>query len=123
MRGSSQSATRRLGQIVQRPLVDIAPDRRTHAVFVPDRAVGEADLAPRDPFAARQPRVAHLRGDAIGGGQGQAGVHRQRAPLLSGVEHGGGDGLFNLRHARTVAGDAKTGKPGPAETHFLVANT
>src|SRR5262249_61700056 len=40
------------GQIMQSRLVEIAPDRRIDLVLLPDRAVGETDLAPAPDLAA-----------------------------------------------------------------------
>jgi hypothetical protein len=50
----------------QSRVVHEAPDRLAHAVLVPQRAVGEADLAPDRPLAARDPCRVHARGHLVG---------------------------------------------------------
>ena len=52
-------------EIVDRPVVDVSPHGRADLVFVPDRAVGEADLASQRCLATRFTHLPHGRGDAI----------------------------------------------------------
>src|SRR5262249_7574148 len=54
-------------RVMDRRVVDVTPDRRPDAVLGPDRAVGEADLAPDGTLAALAPSRVHVPGDGVGG--------------------------------------------------------
>src|SRR5262249_44707332 len=53
-------------RVVDGRVVDVAPDRCPHAVLGPDRAVGEADLAPDGTLATRTPSRVHVPCDRVG---------------------------------------------------------
>ena len=55
-----------VGEIVDRPVVEVSPHRSADLVLVPDRAIGEADLASQDSLATGFTHLPHGRGDAVG---------------------------------------------------------
>src|SRR5215212_8624070 len=57
-----------VGEIADRPVVDVSPHRSANLVFVPDRAVGEADLASQRYLATRfaSSRAKHGRREENG---------------------------------------------------------
>ena len=66
----------RHGQIVQRAVVDIAPVRRAHAVFVPHPAIGETGLAADRLVALGDAQFVCERRHAIGVVQGEVWIAR-----------------------------------------------
>src|SRR5262249_59335936 len=54
------------GKVLHRAVVDIAPDRRTNAVFIPHPAVGKSDLAAKWLVALRNAHVVGKRCHTIG---------------------------------------------------------
>ena len=54
------------GEIVQRAVVDIAPVRRAHAVFIPDTAIGETGLAADGLVSFAETDFVSERAGAIG---------------------------------------------------------
>jgi hypothetical protein len=65
----------------------MAPHRAGDVVAVPDRGVGEADLAAHRALATGAAQVEHARGDGIGGGQVELGVvAAERRDLPAGAE-------------------------------------
>src|SRR5262245_54155526 len=83
-----------------------SPDRRVDAIFGPNGAVGETDLAADHAFAARRSQFAQTGQDAIGVLDGQAGIaRRERCDLARAVhrrERLRGDG-FAIRRGKAHA--------------------
>ena len=77
-----REARRDGGELVNRRVVDMAPDRRVDAVLIPDPPVGEPDLAADRPLSARHAALVHESGNAIGGGEVEAGVTRTEGANL-----------------------------------------
>ena len=68
-----EAMSRNVDQIVDRPVVDVSPHRRVDLIFVPDRAVGEADLASQRCLTTGFTHLPHGCGHTIGIGEIEAG--------------------------------------------------
>src|SRR5262249_44334951 len=71
------------GKVLHRAVVDIAPDRRTNAVFIPHPAVGKSDLAAKWLVALRDALVVSKRCHTIGVTQSESWIARGERQHMS----------------------------------------
>src|SRR5215471_5012531 len=71
------------GKVLHRAVVDIAPDRRTNAVFIPHPAVGKSDLAAKWLVALRDAHVVGKRCHTIAVIQAESWIARGERQHMS----------------------------------------